>query len=325
MLAAGLLWWAVRRIEFDALLQALGRLKLIQLLALTTLNAVVLLTFSGRWWVLLRGLGYKVSYIRLSAYRLAAFGLSYFTPGPQFGGEPLQVYLLQIYHEVPTTSGTASVTLEKAIELVGNFTFLLVGLALIARLEFFDSRAGWSFLLMALLLLALPLVLLAAIAHGKTPFSDTMKRLPAIFRGRFPSWSRWQQGVKAIELEMTTLFHAKPLHLIAAMGFSLLTWILLVTEYWMMLRFLELRLSLDETIAVLTTARLAFLTPLPGGLGALEAGQAFAMQRLGYSLADGLGVGLLIRGRDLVFGAAGLVLGSIFAGRKLLARDSSRQ
>ncbi len=110
---------------------------------------------------------------------------------------------------------------------------------------------------------------------------------------------------------MTIFFREKPLELIAAMAFSLLTWIMLVLEYWLMLRFLDLKLAFDETIAVLTTARLAFLTPLPGGLGALEAGQGFAFQRLGFSVAEGLSVGLLIRARDVVFGAFGLVLGSM--------------
>jgi uncharacterized protein (TIRG00374 family) len=324
-LAIVLLVWAVRRIEFAALLQALGRLTPLHLLALTAVNVVVLLTLSGRWWVLLSGLGFKLSYLKLSLYRLAAFGLSYFTPGPQFGGEPLQVYLLHAHHEVPITSGTASVTLEKVTELVGNFTFILIGLALIARLEFVDTRAGQGLLLVALLLLALPLVLLLALARGKTPFSSAMNLLPATLRERFARWDRWREGMRAIEAEMTTLFRTKPVHLISAMGFSLLTWILLVTEYWMMLHFLELKLSLDETVAVMTTARLAFLTPLPGGLGVLEAGQAFALQRLGYSLAEGLGVGLLIRGRDVVFGAVGLALASIYAGRGVRGRRYSGQ
>jgi uncharacterized membrane protein YbhN (UPF0104 family) len=102
------------------------------------------------------------------------------------------------------------------------------------------------------------------------------------------------------------------------MAFSLLTWVMLVSEYWLVLRFLDLRLTFDETIAVLTTARLAFLTPLPGGLGALEAGQAFAFQKLGFSVAEGLSVGLLIRARDVVFGAIGLALGSILASPRVL-------
>jgi uncharacterized protein (TIRG00374 family) len=312
-LALALLWWAGRNIEIASIWQAIRRLSLLQLGFLTVVNIVVLLTLSGRWWVVLRGLGYNVDYLSLSAYRLASFGLSYFTPGPQFGGEPLQIYLLRTRHDVPIASSTASVTLEKVIELIGNFTFLLFGLALIARLEFFNQQAGGGLIVLALFLLGLPLVLLLAIARGKRPFSSLVRRIPRLIRDRIPAWKRWQNGVLAVEIEMTIFFREKPIQFIAAMAFSLLTWVMLVCEYWLMLQFLDLRLTFDATIAVLATARLAFLTPLPGGLGALEAGQAFAFQRLGYSVAEGLSVGLLIRARDVVFGAIGLVLGSMLA------------
>jgi uncharacterized protein (TIRG00374 family) len=321
LLALGLLWWAARDIEIVTIWQSVRRLSLFQLLILTMVNILVLFTLSSRWWVILSGLGHKVNYVSISAYRLAAFGLSYFTPGPQFGGEPLQIYLLRVRHDVPTTTGTASVTLEKVIELVGNFTFLLVGLTLIARLEFFQDRAGAGFIVLALLMLGLPLVLLSVIARGKHPFSGLMKRVPELVRKRIPRWSRWQNGALAVEVEMTIFFREKPVELIAAMAFSLLTWMMLVVEYWLMLHFLDLRLAFDETIAVLTTARLAFLTPLPGGLGALEAGQGFAFQRLGYSVAEGLSVGLLIRARDVVFGAVGLLLGSLLASSKVEEPD----
>lgn len=314
-LAIALLWWAARDIEIAAIWNALRRLSLLQLALLTAVNVLVLLTLSGRWWVVLRGLGHEVSYLNLSIYRLAAFGLSYFTPGPQFGGEPLQIYLLRKRHAVSTSSGTASVTLEKVIELVGNFTFLLVGLTLIARLEFFEGRGGLGTVALAVLMLSLPLVLLYVIARGMRPFSMLMRLAPGVIKNRIRGWARWQQGAYAVEVEMTIFFQEKPAELIAAMAFSLLTWIMLVAEYWLMLRFLDLRLALDETIAVLATARLAFLTPLPGGLGALEAGQAFAFTRLGYSVVEGLSVGLLIRARDIVFGGIGLVLVSALTGQ----------
>jgi uncharacterized protein (TIRG00374 family) len=314
-LAIALLWWAARDIEIAAIWNAMRRLSLYQLAILTAVNVVVLLTLSSRWWVVLLGLGYTVSYLRLSAYRLAAFGLSYFTPGPQFGGEPLQIFLLRKHHDIPTSTGTASVTLEKVIELVGNFTFLLIGITLIARLEFFQGLGGVGLIALAVFLLSLPLVLLMVIARGKRPFSTLMRNMPGFLKDRIPSWNRWQEGVFAVEVEMMIFFREKPVELIVAMACSLLTWIMLVAEYWLMLRFLGLELLIDEVIAVLTTARLAFLTPLPGGLGALEAGQAFAFTRLGFSIAEGLSVGLLIRARDLVFGSIGLILATMLTGR----------
>jgi hypothetical protein len=53
---------------------------------------------------------------------------------------------------------------------------------------------------------------------------------------------------------------------------------------------------------------LAFLTPLPGGLGALVSSQILAISAMGYSIEDGARVAIIIRARDLLFGGLGLYL-----------------
>ncbi len=82
-----------------------------------------------------------------------------------------------------------------------------------------------------------------------------------------------------------------------------------------MLSFLDVHLDLMQTIGGITAGRLALLVPVPGGLGALETSQALALAALGYSRAEGLGLGLLIRARDLVFAFAGLAFGAWYARR----------
>ena len=87
-----LLAWALRDLSFQEIEAALQSLTLPELLALFTLNGFIFLLFSSRWWLILRSQGYHLPYLALSGYRLSAFSVSYFTPGTQFGGEPLQVY-----------------------------------------------------------------------------------------------------------------------------------------------------------------------------------------------------------------------------------------
>ena len=53
--------------------------------------------------------------------------------------------------------------------------------------------------------------------------------------------------------------------------------------------------------------------PLPGGLGALEASQVFALGAFGISAASAISVTFLIRGRDLLIGGLGL----LFAGNSV--------
>ena len=66
-----------------------------------------------------------------------------------------------------------------------------------------------------------------------------------------------------------------------------------------------------QSVVVLPAARVAFLLPVPAGLGALEAGQVLAMQALGINPAVGIGLSLLIRSRDIIFGGLGLWWGGL--------------
>ena len=57
---------------------------------------------------------------RLVSYRVAAGAVSYVTPGTQFGGEPLQAFLLVNRESIPADVAAAAVFLERAMELALN-------------------------------------------------------------------------------------------------------------------------------------------------------------------------------------------------------------
>jgi uncharacterized membrane protein YbhN (UPF0104 family) len=81
-------------------------------------------------------------------------------------------------------------------------------------------------------------------------------------------------------------------------------------EYFLITSYLNIELSAAQTIAAWTAGWLAFLVPWPGGLGALEASQVFALGAFGVSAASAIGVTLIIRARDLLIGGIGLLLAS---------------
>jgi uncharacterized protein (TIRG00374 family) len=305
-----LLWLALREISWASLLSELRRLLAVEILLLFAVNVVVILILSARWWVILRAQGYRIHYLWLSAYRLAGFAISYFTPGPQFGGEPLQVYLVSKRHTIPATSASASVVLDKAIELLGNFTFLVFGLSIVLEQQFLPSGAGEKLLYLSFGLLSIPFVFLLSALFQWKPFARLHDRLSANRSGEVGPLGKATGFLRETEALVDRFARNSIFALIAAMGFSLLSWVALVGEYWLATSFLELRLSLMQAVAVLTAARIAFLTPLPGGLGALEAGQIFALNALGFNPEDGAAMALIIRARDLVFGGLGLVLGA---------------
>jgi uncharacterized membrane protein YbhN (UPF0104 family) len=84
----------------------------------------------------------------------------------------------------------------------------------------------------------------------------------------------------------------------------------MVSEYLLITSFLGIGLHGWQTVAAWTTSWLAFLVPLPGGLGALEAGQVFTLGVFEVSAALAIGVALLIRARDLLIGSLGLLVAS---------------
>jgi uncharacterized protein (TIRG00374 family) len=301
-----LLIWALRDLPFQEIGATLQRLSPLQLLALFTLNGLIFLLFSSRWWLILLAQGYRLPYLALSGYRLSAFSISYFTPGTQFGGEPLQVHWLQNRHAVPGPQALAAVTLDKLFEMIANFTFLALGLLLAFKDSQIAGNLGLAALIFIAVLLALPLAYLLALGGGRFPLTALAARLPR----RLLEGARLQKTVPWLaegEQHMHSLVRHRPFTILSVLLLSGLVWALLLAEYWLSLSLLGVQADLIQTIAALTAARVAFLTPLPGGAGVLEASQVLAMQALGIHPAVGISLSLLIRARDISFGLLGLL------------------
>lgn len=308
-----LLVWALRGISLTDAWLVLARIGPAQIGILALVNGLVVLTLSGRWWLILRAQGYSLPYLTLAGYRLAAFGVSYFTPGPQFGGEPWQVFFLQRRHRVPRSSAIAAVTLDKTLELLSNFTFLLGGVICVIKCQVLPDLGGSSAIPLAFVLLALPAGFLVAIWANLRPVSGLLQAgftlLPesgARRKGWLPLFRRLHQAIQESEAQASRFCRQHPGTMLQAFAFSLLGWAAMLGEYWLALHFLGLNLTLAQSIAALTAARLAFLLPLPGGLGSLEASQVLALGALGMGPAAGLSLSLLIRIRDVALGGLGL-------------------
>jgi glycosyltransferase 2 family protein len=310
LLVALLFWWAWREVSFAALIETLGRLDWSAWLILFIVNALILLLFSSRWWLIVSALGHSVPYLTLARYRLASFGVSYFTPGPQFGGEPLQVYILKTRHHIPTETALASVSLDKIIEMLANFAFLSLGILLVVWQGLFFQRVSGILIFFSAGTVALLLGYLLALLVGKTPLAWTFGRLPLFHRNQ-ASLGAFRQTLLGAESQVGLFCRQKPLVIIQSSILSALIWLAMLAEYALALYFLGQETNLLNVLALIVFARLAFLMPLPGGLGALEAGQVFAMQSLGFDPVLGVGVSLLIRMRDSFFGLVGLWLGSL--------------
>lgn len=308
------LWWIFRQVPLNDVVAVLRTLNPGAILALVLVNAGVLALFSSRWWLILRAKGQQVAYLALAGFRLAAFAIAYFTPGPHFGGEPLQVYLLNRRESVPTDTALASVALDKLLDLLANLTFLLLGLIILFTNGLLAADQHLPALLLACGLIALPAGYLFSLWLGFAPLSRLLDRLPSRLPV-FPAVDKTRRIVVSAEAQIGRFCRQQPGTLAAAVLLSAITWAALIAEYWLALRFLGLTLTLNQTIIMMAAARLAYLTPLPGGLGALEASQALAISYLGADPAIGISLVLLIRARDVTLGLLGLWWGGVLTRR----------
>jgi uncharacterized protein (TIRG00374 family) len=309
LILAGLLYFSLRNAPFIEIWNALSQLKLSQIGILLAINVAVILAMTARWWVIVRAENPSIPFLPLVRYRLSVFGLSYFTPGPQVGGEPLQVFYLKQNHGLTFARATSAVIMDKLLEFLANF--LLIGAGLTAALRVgIIPRSGMqalgSLIPMAVILLW-PAVHLLLLHRGKYPVSGLIRFASPLIGN--PAWAR----LIIVSERMAASFTRRRLPaLLGALFFSLATWAGMAAEYFLMAEFLNVHLSFEQILAALTAALFAFLMPLPGGLGALEASQVYALTAMGYTPAIGISLSLLMRARDVLNGGLGLLLAGNF-------------
>ena len=277
-----LLWWALRNAPLTDIWMALGGLRFWQILLLLGINAVVIGMMTARWWLIVRAENSRVPFLPLVWNRLAVFGLSYFTPGPQVGGEPLQVIYLERRYGFTYARATSTVIMDKLVEFLVNFLLLSVGGWAVLEVGLLSSTDGISIIgLVGLgIVLVWPAVHLVLLYRNILPVTAIFKTIP--FLNQNSRLGRWVTGSEAMAAKFCQ--HHAPA-LLASVGASAVAVLGILTEYALMAIFLDINLSLIELFAALTFLQLAFLVPLPGGLGALEASQVFALGVLGHSPA----------------------------------------
>lgn len=301
LVLCGLLYWALKNAPLAEIGAAVSGLQLWQIAVLILLNVLIYILVTLRWWIIVQAEARRVAFLPLLAVRIAVFGVSYFTLGPQVGGEPLQVLSLQRKYGLTYTRATASVLMDKLLEFLVNFLLLAVGLTAVIRAGILpeNGRQAAASVIGLVLLIAWPPVHILLLSRGQYPLSFFLKYFPRTRLTRFLHASEWMAG---------TFCQRHPLSLLGALAVSLLAGAGMLVDYGLMVSFLGIPLPFWKLIAGWTAGWLSFLVPLPGGLGALEASQVFALGAFDISAAAAISVTLLMRARDLLIGGLGLLL-----------------
>jgi uncharacterized protein (TIRG00374 family) len=294
-----LAWHALAGVAWVGVWELLAGLGPPAILIILVINLLMLPLMTARWWLLLKTLGSPVGLLSVCAYRTAANAVSYLTPGPHFGGEPLSVYLLHHLQGIRLATAATSVALDRLLEFLASIVVLAVCLMILAIVGN-SPFAGSKGLSIALAVLAVFTCILAALFTGKRPLSRS-----ALLFKRF---DRLMGFITHGEAMAETLFREHRCQFLLANLLSLGHWFGVFAEFWLMSIFLGFPLSLWHLAAVVAVARLAFFTPLPAGIGVLETALPWVTATLGLGSAFGLSLCLIIRVRDLLFSLAGLGL-----------------
>jgi len=305
LLALALAGWTLWQLPVADMLTGLARLNWWQWWSWAAINCAILYLAVVRWQVLAASAGVTLSATALFRLRQAGSAVSFITPGPQFGGEPLQLYWLHRIHRLPLHRAAVVLGLERFMETAINIAVLLTGVLMLLGTAILPVNA-W---------LQVSGILLAALV-GLFALATLLLRHPewlAIRLGRLIA--RWRGGSRAGDDDngwvafitlVREVLSGQRLRLWLALGLSLAVWLALFVELVMLLGFLGLSPTPLQVVLIMVGMRLAMLLPMPGGIGTIEASLYWSFSFLSLTLSAAAGLIALSRLRDAVILIVGL-------------------
>jgi len=311
LVALALVSWTLSQMPLADIGSTLSQLTWTEWSAWAVVNLLVVLAGNTRWFMLTRMARGTIGFFHLLIIRQAGQTVSFITPGPQFGGEPLQIYWLYKRTGMAIHSAILSLGLDRFFELWINFLLLILGISLLMSMPVSgpdeQTDNNWQ---QILLLMAGALLLLSGLAM-------VVIRQPALLSSRLEKLSarwlsnprlqaiddHWQSLGSDLRLAIST---QKPV-LSMALLLSLGGWMLIIVEMWLVLGFFDITLPASGLVLILVAMRLALLLPLPGGIGTLEASVFWSFQALGLPASAALGLIAIMRLRDVLVLIAGVL------------------
>jgi phosphatidylglycerophosphate synthase len=270
------------------------------------------LCFSGLWhlartwawaWCFPQPRG--VGFLRLARVRLAAEAFSYLTLRG-IAGEPLKVVLLA--DRVTTRDATAAVALERIAYMIG--TTLIVGMGSIAAIVGLPLTRIWFRVFRAFAIIAGVVGLLTwLVIRGRGTYVNSLltgidqQFGTTISRGRVASF------VGAVEAQVLELVRGHPLRLAVLLVATVLSYLCMAFEAWVILRATGVPITANGAVAVETFSRVASFASafIPANLGALEASSLAAVTAIGLG-SGGAALALARRLRGLFWAGLGLAI-----------------
>ena len=299
LFAIGLAALVISRLPLADIGSSLLQLSLTNWIVWIFINVIIIVLLTARWNSLTKAIGSSTNFFSLLRVRQAGQLINFVTPGPQLGAEPLQVYWLWKRYYMSAHAALLTVGLDRFYEFWVNFAVLLLAVLVLfssTTIALIDWRVVAAMLVSLMLLMSLAAWI---VLRKPIPIRNFLKRLTSPWQrhkrlsGLHSEWAKLQELLKRVITEKrNTLFIAFLL--------SLVSWVGMVLEFWLLLEFISVPIDVATFIFLFVIVRLAFLLPFPGGIGTVEAALFWAFQSLTLPLSAAAALITLMRLRDLV-------------------------
>ena len=271
---------------------------------------------TASWYVIINNAGdaddknvKKVGFWWLYKITVSGFALNYATPGGLMGGEPYRI--MSLSPKIGTERASSSVILFAMTHIFSHFWFWFLSVLLYVVVHPLNIAMG-------VMLLVISLFSLVAIWFFVKGYKKGIAVSILGLLSRFPLVKRWAQGfferhreqLANIDSQIASLHNQNPKAFVSAVLLELSCRIVSALEIYFILLVIQPSANYLDSILILAFtslfANMLFFMPLQ--LGGREGGFLMSAKGLSLTTSAGIFVALIVRVRELIWTAIGLLL-----------------
>ena len=247
------------------------------------------------WWL------YKIT--------VSGFALNYATPGGLMGGEPYRI--MSLSPKIGTERASSSVILYAMTHIFSHFWFWLLSAMLYVAIENVTiPMLCFTITLTAFCSLAIWFFIKGYKRGITVNCMQVLSRFPMIKKWANPFFEKHSEQLKNIDRQIAILHNQNRKAFVIAVLLELMCRIISALEIYFILLVLSPKANYPESILILAftslIANMLFFLPLQ--LGGREGGFLMSAKGLALTANAGIFVALIVRLRELIWTAIGLML-----------------
>ena len=286
------------------------------------LNALVLWAFlyifnTATWYIIIDSIGNeqgvcrkcKVGFWWLYKITVSAFALNYATPGGLMGGEPYRI--MSLSPKIGTKRASSSVILFVMTHIYSHFWFWLLSVPLYILTQ---KMTPLTYVILPIIAaISLLVIWFFQIGYRRgiaVTGMNILSHFPMVKRWAAPFVERNKDKLAEVDAQIAALHNQNPRTYVAAVALEFLCRFFSTFEIYFILLVIMPEVTIPQCVLIyaFTTlfANILFFMPLQ--LGGREGGFLMSTEGLSMTARAGIFVALLVRVRELIWTAIGLLL-----------------